>query len=263
MNTASTQQLTADPRAVIDDADALLRQTDRPQISAETRSSSSIMNDRSGVLALSLRVATALSAAAGGSGSSARPGRSFGRAFLCAVAMSLIGCSSLLPTAELATEAPWRSFDEARRSFDSIKPAKTTTADLKAMGIDPFAQDNITILNYADLVRRFAVPGSNSLAALDVGLRQCIEATLNCQGYEIEQRETHHDRTGNFWLDFLNFRRIVRTTGWRFTATLVMNRDLVVYTLWSGQPSIREVEDQRNPLGPAQGVGLSTLQLWR
>jgi hypothetical protein len=86
---------------------------------------------------------------------------------------------------------------------------------------------------------------------------------LECRGYEIDLRDIHHDHAGNFWLDFLNFRRIVRTTGWRFTATLVINRDIVVYKLWNGQPSIREVEDSRNPLGPAQGLGLSTVQSLR
>jgi hypothetical protein len=180
-----------------------------------------------------------------------------------AIAAALSGCSSLLPTAETATLVPWRSFDEALRMFNSITPSKTTTAELKAMGLDPFAEDNITILNYADLIRRFAVPGTNSLGDLDVGLAQCIEAKQDCQGYEIEQRETHHDHVGNFWLDFLNFRRIVKTSGWRFTATVVIKRDLVVYKLWSGQPAIREVEDVRNPLGPLQGTGLSNLPSWR
>jgi len=201
--------------------------------------------------------------ATGGSGLPNGPGRHLVIAFVCAFAMYLSGCSSLLPTTKVATEAPWQSFDEAMLAFDSIKPAKTTITDLKAMGIDPFSHDNVTILNYADLIRRFAVPGSNSLADLDAGLRQCIEAMLNCQGYEIDLRDIRHDRTGNFWLDFLNFRRIVKTTGWRFTATLVINRDIVVYKLWNGQPSIREVEDSHNPLGPAQGLGLSTLQSLR
>ena len=173
------------------------------------------------------------------------------------------GCASLLPTSETATQAPWRSFDEAMRSFNAITPSKTTTADLTATGLDPFAQDNITILNYTDLIRRFAVPGTNSLADLDAGLGQCIAAKQDCRGYEIEQREMHHDHTGDFWLDNLNFRRVVTTTGWRFTATIVIYRDLVVYKLWSGQPAIREVEDVRNPLGPFQSIGLSGLQSMR
>ncbi len=173
------------------------------------------------------------------------------------------GCAGLLPSANTATQAPWGSFDEAMRVFESIAPAKTTVADLKAMGLDPFAQDNITILNYADLIRRFAVPGTNSLADLDPGLARCVEAKQDCQGYEIEQRELQRDHTGNFWLDFFNFRRVIRTSGWRFTATVVINRGVVVYKVWSGQPAIREVEDVRNPLGPAQGLGLSNLPIGR
>lgn len=176
-----------------------------------------------------------------------------------AVVVALSGCSSLLPTGETATQAPWRSFDEAMRMYGAITPSKTTTTDLKAMGLDPFIEDNITILNYADLIRRFAAPGTNSLDNLDVALSRCIEAKLDCQGYEINQKEIHQDHTGNFWLDFLNFRRVVRTSGWRFAATIVINRDLVVYKVWSGQPSIREVDDSRNPLGPLQGIGASTV----
>lgn len=176
-----------------------------------------------------------------------------------ALALCIGACSNLLPSSDTSTQAPWRSFDEALRMFNSITPGKTTVADLKEMGLDPFAQDNIAILNYADLIRRFAVPGTNSMADLDAGLVQCVAARQECQGYEIDQRESHKDHIGNFWLDFLSFRQIVRTSGWRFTATIVIHRDLVVYKVWSGQPATREVEDVRNPLGPAQGIGLGDL----
>lgn len=186
-----------------------------------------------------------------------------GRLGSWALVAVLCGCTTLLPTAQTATQAPWRSFDEAMRMFDAITPAKTTAADLKAMGLDPFAEDNITILNYADLLRRFALPGANNLADLDPGLMQCLQAKLDCIGYEIEQREINKDHIGNFWLDFLDFRRIVKTSGWRFSATFVINHGVVVYKVWGGQPSIREVEDVRNPLGPAQGIGLSNLPSFR
>ena len=188
-----------------------------------------------------------------------------GRAFFSAgaVSLALAGCASLLPTSDALTQTPWGSFDEAMRIYNSIDPSKTTVADLKVMGLDPFAQHNITILSYADLIRRFAPPGTSSLAALDAGLRKCIEAMQGCVGYEIEQRETHQDRVGNFWLDFLNFRREVLTSGWRFTATLVIDGDLVVHKVWSGQPSIHAVEHSRNPLGPAQGIGTASLLNWR
>ena len=36
---------------------------------------------------------------------------------------------------------------------------------------------------------------------------------------------------------------------------IVMNKDLVIYKLASGQPNILDFEDKKNPLGPLQGAG--------
>ena len=55
-------------------------------------------------------------------------------------------------------------------------------------------------------------------------------------------------------LDSLNFKRRTEISGWRFTGLIVLKDDLVVYKLWGGQPSIKESEETRNPLGPFQGV---------
>ena len=72
-----------------------------------------------------------------------------GRAFFSAGAaiLALAGCASLLPTSDALTQTPWGSFDEAMRIYNSIDPSKTTVADLKVMGLDPFAQHNISILS--------------------------------------------------------------------------------------------------------------------
>jgi hypothetical protein len=175
---------------------------------------------------------------------------------LFAVVALSSGCASLLPTSENATEAPWHSFDEAMRTYNSIVPGKTTTADLKTIGLDPFAQDNITILSYADVLRRFAPPES-AIGDIDPEVSDCLKSLEKCTGYEIDQRQTVQNHVGNFWLDFLNFRRVVKTTGWRFTATFVINGDVVVHKAWSGQPATLGVEDTRNPLGPAQSIGSS------
>jgi hypothetical protein len=180
-----------------------------------------------------------------------------------AVTLTLSGCAALLPTSEATTQTPWRSFDEAMRVYDSIEPSKTTATDLKAIGLDPFAQSNIAILDYTEVIRRFAPPGTGDLADLAPPLRKCLQSAQSCRGYEIDQKVTHQDHIGNFWLDFLNFRRTVKTTGWRFTATLVIDGDLVVHKAWSGQPSITALDDSRNPLGPAQSIGTASLPSWR
>ena len=95
---------------------------------------------------------------------------------------------------------------------------------------------------------------------LDGGLRDCLRKLQKCTAFEIEQNYIHRERIGNFWFDFLNFRRETRSTGWKFNAIIVLDDGLVVYKVWSGKPNIRELEDSRNPLGPLQGIGEATLR---
>ena len=44
-------------------------------------------------------------------------------------------------------------------------------------------------------------------------------------------------------------------SGWSFNATILLIDDVVVYTLYGGQPIIREQEIQQQPLGPVQNWG--------
>ena len=55
--------------------------------------------------------------------------------------------------------------------------------------------------------------------------------------------------------DFLNFRRETDVTGWTFNALVLLVEDRVVYTLYGGQPNVREHEVTRQPLGPLQDWG--------
>ena len=169
------------------------------------------------------------------------------------------GCSGLLPKSTVVTESPWQTYKEAQEVFDRIQPYKTTSADLKELSLDPGANPNITLLNYSDVLRRFIPSPSISASDLDVGVRECIQAKTVCRGYEVDQKLLKRERNGGFWADFLNFRRKVDIHGWRFNGVILLKGDLVVYKLTGGQPSIKETEDNRTPLGPFQGFGESRL----
>lgn len=169
--------------------------------------------------------------------------------------VTLAGCSSLLPEGDVKVEGPWHSFEEAQLAFDKIIPYSTTIDDLKEMKLDPRTQPNITILNYSDVLRRFVPNASISVDHLDGGVWECIQAKTACQGYEITQKSIKRDRTGNFFSDFLNFKREVDVTGWSFNGVLLIKDNVVIYKLVSGQPLIREQEKSRNPLGPLQDAG--------
>ena len=176
---------------------------------------------------------------------------------LLATALLLNGCAALLPQSKTELRAQWKSYAEARATFDLIAPGKTTVLELTAMGIDPGSSSNVTIFNQADLLRRFVVVPSLDARMLDDGLRRCLEARDACFGYGIEQTHIDRKRNGNFFLDFLNFSRNTEITGWKFEAVIVINADTVAFKVWGGKPNIQEVENVRNPLGPLQGVGES------
>ncbi len=172
----------------------------------------------------------------------------------------LAACSSLLPRAHTNTVGPWQNYHEAQQAFDKIVPYQTTLEDLKTLKLDPVSNPNITILNYSDVIRRFIPSPSVNEQDLAPGVRQCIRAKAACNGYEIVQQSSTRKRYGNFWADFINFKRKVEVTGWSFTGVILVKDNVVIYTLAGGQPAIYSLEENKNPLGPFQGSGESAVR---
>ncbi len=183
------------------------------------------------------------------------------RALLRVLSLLLLfsGCSTLLPRGESVAQSPWQSFDEAQQTFDQIVPYQTTVADLSKLKLDPLKYPNITLLNYSDVLRRFIPSPATNAQDLDPGVQDCISAKSACTGYEVDQKTLKRTRYGNFWADFLNFKRKVDIVGWRFNGVILIKNGVVVYKLTGGQPSIHEHEENKNPLGPLQGLGESRL----
>ena len=174
--------------------------------------------------------------------------------------LCLAGCSSLLPKSDIVLEGQWNSFEDGQKTFDTIIPYQTTVEDLKKLGLDLKSTPNVTLLNYSDILQRFIPSPSINSEELDTGVSDCLKAKMACRGFEIDQRVVNRNRLGNFWVDFLGFKRKVDVTGWHFRGMVLIKDKLVVYKLVNGQPLIHERETSRNPLGPFQGVGESTLR---
>jgi hypothetical protein len=172
----------------------------------------------------------------------------------------LAGCSSLLPRAQTHTVGPWQNYQEAQQAFDKIIAYQTTLEDLKALKLDPESNPNITILNYSDVIRRFIPSPSVNADDLAPGVKACIMAKAACSGYEIVQKSTTSKRYGNFWADFINFKRKTEVAGWSFSGVILIKEHVVIYTLAGGQPAIRELDESKNPLGPFQGQGESMVR---
>jgi len=174
--------------------------------------------------------------------------------------LGLAGCSSLLPSSDIALEGQWDSFEDGQKTFDTITPYQTTVEDLRKLGLDLQTTPNVTLLNYSDVLQRFIPSPSINSEELDTGVSDCLKAKMACRGFEINQRVVKRNRFGNFWMDFLGFKKKTDVTGWHFRGMVLIKDRLVVYKLVSGQPIIHELEHSNNPLGPFQGVGESTLR---
>ena len=174
---------------------------------------------------------------------------------ITAVALIVSGCVALLPGGKQETVAPWHSFEEAKAAYDRIEPYQTKVSDLHDLGYDPARTPNVNILNYSQVVKLAVPQPSFSIEDQPQGIRDCIRAENQCIGYTLEQSQIKRKRVGNFFLDFLNFDRETVITGWRFSALIVVVDTTVVYKQWSGQPMVRQIDRNRNPLGPLQGIG--------
>ena len=166
------------------------------------------------------------------------------------------GCSALLPHGQSKAVSRWPDFETAKQNYDQIVAYQTREADLEGLGFSPHVQPNVRILNQAEIAEQF-LSGSFHQSILPPGLRDCLARHEACYGYQVRQRTTYDQRYGNFFADFLNFKRKTETRGWEFSALIVLVDGQVVYKQWSGTPEIHEYRDQTNPLGPLQGIGPS------
>ena len=164
------------------------------------------------------------------------------------------GCASLFSSGAKATVSTWNNFDEARAAFERIDPGKTTVTQLRALGFDPYSQPSVRILTYLDIVQHFIPNNSITLEDLPPPVRDCIRAQEMASAYHVDITVTRSQRHGNLFLDIFSFRRRTRETGWNFKALILINHDVVVYKLWSGQPHLESAEDRKRPLGPLQEI---------
>src|SRR6185436_13000310 len=87
---------------------------------------------------------------------------------LCLAAILLSGCGNLLPRSkEHHPGTPCTTYREAQAAFDKIVPGKTTVEALVELSVDPDNVPNIAIMTSSDVLRRFMLNQSVTLADLD------------------------------------------------------------------------------------------------
>lgn len=182
------------------------------------------------------------------------------RLVLALALTQLIACSSWLPEETVKLEEHKVKFEDIKAKFDNVKEDRTTSAELRAMGFDPYMANNVTILSYSDIVPKFMPNSSIQLSQVPLGIQKCILATDRCSPFVMMFEETKGKRIGNATADLFGFVRTVELTGWRASMLFVVLDDVVVYKSFSGEPNVYSHTKQKKPLGPLQEIGGSALK---
>jgi hypothetical protein len=180
--------------------------------------------------------------------------RHFATAVL-SMSLALSGCSSLLPRGTSDMSTPFRDFAQAQAAVDRVVPFTTRTSELAALGLDPEQGRNVTLIAYPEIVARLAPYSGVPLSELDPGVRHCILAKTACKAYLFRFERQERRREGVFLADFLNIRRVTRSTGWWFESLIVVSDGVVLFRNVAGQPHTARLDRQTNPLGPLQSAG--------
>lgn len=172
----------------------------------------------------------------------------------------LSGCKTLLPSAQEGATIPWSSYGQMEEVISKITPNKTTTKDLKRLGIDFKKTPNLKTLTYLDVMERFKLDSTlfNSIK-LPPGIEEALNTHEKCKAYELVISQTNKKRVGSFWKDMLSFKQVTHSTGWSFSALIILVDDTVVYVLHSGSPVLDKIESKSQPLGPFQGIDAGTI----
>jgi hypothetical protein len=173
------------------------------------------------------------------------------------MALTLVGCGGLglLPRQTEVKNTSFRSYDAVETAYRTITPGTTRQTDLSQVGFDASQSPNVEILSYLGVIEKFMPHDSIKFDALDPAVRNCIEARGGCSAYVFRLARMHRERTGNWLLDILGFRRATMTQGWSAEVMLLVQDERVVYKVISGRPHIQDFNDNVQPLGPLQDLG--------
>jgi hypothetical protein len=178
----------------------------------------------------------------------------YGRHLTLAILGLLCGCGSLLPSERAEVVSPFRDYLDAEGRYAQAVPGVTTRPELFSLGFDPVINGNGRTLSFLDVRTMFVQPNI-PIDYLPDSLVSCLEAKERCSGYAFEFTRTHTQRVGSFWADVLNFRKNREMKGWTFRAVFVLVDDKLVHKVSNGEPQIRRMQVENNPLGPLQGAG--------
>jgi hypothetical protein len=173
----------------------------------------------------------------------------------CSVVIALAGCGGiLLPSQSEIGDSKFESYAAVNKAFAQIALHRSSVGDLSALGFDSQNTPNVAVLSYLEIVERFMPNSSMAFDKLDPAVQDCIMARSACQGYVFKVEHREFQRTGSLFLDIFGFEHTTTETGWTAQVLVLVQDGHVTHKLLSGQPNVRIVRDDVQPLGPMQNL---------
>jgi hypothetical protein len=178
----------------------------------------------------------------------------------CGLVVALGGCDGvLLPSQSEAGTSTFETYGAVRSAFDHIALRQSSVGDLSELGFDAQQTPNVAVLSYLEIVEKFMPNSSMAFDRLDPAVQDCIMARDNCQGYVFKLQHHEFQRSGSLFLDLFGFEHTTTETGWSAQVLVLVQNGKVTHKLLSGEPNVRIVRDDIEPLGPMQNLaGLLT-----
>ena len=164
----------------------------------------------------------------------------------------------MLPTQGVYTESSFETYTQVEGVVDKIVVGETKYSDLVNVGLDLENIPNVKRLTYLDVMTKFKLDSPSRYTLfnkieLPAGVLKMLAAKEDGLAYEINLERLKNQREGSVFLDMLNFRKNIHTTGWQISVLILIVDDTVEYVLYSGEKNIDRLEKKKNPLGPFQG----------
>ena len=173
----------------------------------------------------------------------------------CGVIVALGGCGGiLLPSQSEIGDSKFSTYAEVNSAFSQIALHHSSISDLADLGFDAQHTPNVAVLSYLEIVERFMPNSSMAFDKLDPAVQDCIMARSACQGYVFKVEHREFQRSGSLFLDIFGFEHTTTESGWTAQVLVLVQDGRVTHKLLSGEPNVRIVREDMQPLGPMQNL---------
>jgi hypothetical protein len=152
-------------------------------------------------------------------------------------------------------KASLKEYEKILDAYDKIVVGETSKKDLNKLVVDP-SGGKLTILNYRDVVNKYLKDLTIEKEDLAEGVQRCLALKTKCWGYEISIFDEHEKEIGNFWLNWLKFRKTEAKIAWHVNIVILLTDDRVVHKEITLRSPKVELDDNIRPLGPLQDLDI-------